>query len=313
MDDPLTHVLHTMLKEHLRGEILDLDDWIARYPQYSQQITEYHARLSALPSALDDAGDPDDNDPASVARSLALARQAMARGRLQRKDRELGTRIEPVRTGGATIPPASDAPWFPKFTVYAWIVVLLHEANGYCKRFRAQKVAYLVEQALASGLFTAHERFAAGPYDWALRYEKEGEPYAVQLRWFDVEDEATEANPDRRSGRYHLAERSASAASHAARFLKDPAATRELVLHLGKASNDELETLATVADLALELQSSGREVTTDSVLAALRATPEYKDKEARAYFSPMAVNDALIRLRDLCILVGIPDPEEELL
>jgi hypothetical protein len=311
MDELLNQILLRMLEEHLGGEVLDAKDWTERYPRYSREITEYLTRLQALPSAFDTAASSENDDPAAVAHSQALARRAMARGNLQRKDRSLGAMSERIRSIGATVPPQSDQSWFPKIAVYGWIVVLLHEENGYCKRFRAQKVAYLTEQALAAGLFTSHARHAAGPYDSALRYEEEGEPYAVKQRWFDVEEE-TDEDPERRSGLYHLAEFYWSAATHASRFLKDPAATEELIRHLAKASNDELETMATVADLAQELLKSGRTVTTESVLATLRVTKEYQKKQGYDYFSPDAVRDALIRLRDLQIVVGIPDPEDEL-
>lgn len=73
--------------------------------------------------------------------------------------------------------------------------------------------------------------------------------------------------------------------------LRDPDVTRDLIIHLGKPSNDELETLATVTDLAQELLRKRQLVTTESVLTLLRATPEYKDKETLAYFSADAVRD----------------------
>lgn len=306
MEDRLTEILLEIFESDPRGERINPDEWVARFPEHEDEIRRYIARLqilgeaeSASTEAVDITADSD--------RFRRITVGAIARARLRRIDREFGGRIERARGAGMRRPRGGDAAWFPKFSVFAWIVLLLNESNGYTKRFRAQKVAFLVEHALDLQLFVEHERFAAGRYDWRLRYEKTGEPYAKQLGWFEVE----KGSKGDESDRYRVFPEGRAAAVHAARHLADPEVFRELVFHLAESSSDELERLVTVLDIALELQAHGKVVSTANIEDRLASDPDYEHKLDLDYFSESDIRDSLVRLRDLKILSGIPDPDDD--
>ncbi len=170
---------------------------------------------------------------------------------------------------------------FPKAVVCTGVVMCLQPNGSRVSRLAAQKVSYLLEQAMGLGVFVEHNQKPLGPYDSNSRY-KDAEPMAKTKGWLTVsrtELKASALKPEM------------------AKFLRgyvhsESMATR-FVERLSGFSDDQLETIATVHWVERDLATADAKLEVDSILEQLARTPVWKPKLARSNFSRSSVSEAL--------------------
>ena len=203
---------------------------------------------------------------------------------------ELAQRLQRARRRAE--PQTRAQPPFKRAAVLAWIVYHLVRVLGGVRRYRAGKTAYLLERGLGLGLFTTHTKKPWGPYDSKLKYV-DGEPIARKKRWV-----VTFKN----SSIIKIGSQMQEALRFAPRYLKDVELAKAYINHLAKYTNDELETIATVDWIALELSESAEVVSAETIRNALSNSEEWKEKLNRLNFSHASIANALRQLQQIGLL-----------
>ena len=174
--------------------------------------------------------------------------------------------------------------------MYGWITgILSGDGDHGVSRMRVQKVAYLLENGLALGLYQTHKRHRFGPYDPSLTY-RDGEPGCLKKGYLVK-------GPDhllRRGPKY------AQAANYAVRYVRDEPVARALVENLKTLDESALETLATVHSAATQLADGS--ITTEAVTAVIHTDPTWREKLNRQNFTAATIHGALQTLSSLRLL-----------
>jgi hypothetical protein len=183
--------------------------------------------------------------------------------------------------------PSAPEP-FRQAAVLAWVVHKLHSPGYPVSRFRAQKMLYLIEARLRTGLSIEFRKQAAGPYDPSLRY-KGPEDIAVRQRGWLVQPDDSHFEPGP-----NIEE----ALRYASRYIDTELA--ESVLEEFRTFKDgTLERWTTVHLAAVELQRQGQPVTPETVEAYIESVPEWQPKLSREEFTPDRIAqtlDGLVKL-----------------
>jgi hypothetical protein len=151
-------------------------------------------------------------------------------------------------------------------------------------------VTYLLEHAMALGIFTEHDRKPFGPYDYKSRY-RDAEPIAKKKGWLKVGGSTLRAVDD-----------VSAIEGYAKSYLRSEDTASQFIERLVHFSDNELEVLATVHWTASELMSASQSVSPESVAAALAKSTDWSPKLERRYFTVARINEAIDFLQRLRLL-----------
>lgn len=298
MAETLDLIRLELLSQYERSGQINIGEWVSRYPAHRSELIDFWMWLKEAPSADNDVAeildhsDIEVNEEAvqNICLAVTLGREWLKpgveteSGSLDRLADELGAiRAKPLNVRDARLP-------FRKAVVCTWVVAQLQQKRPRVTRLAAQKVTYLLEQAMALGIFVQHKRKPLGPYDSSARYT-DAEPIARQKGWLQVNGTELRASEDI-SGINRFVPG----------YLRSQEVATRLVDALADFSDAQLESIATTLWIAHELKRAEKEITSASVAGALAATPEWKPKLARQNFSATHVEGALTFLRQLRLI-----------
>lgn len=303
MAEKLDTIKLDLVTEYENTGHLDIGDWVARYPVHREELLEFWLWLRGtrdLPRAElepTEALTPADIEAyeeavrnASMAVTLGpeLIKPSADPAKVDQGStmREaLATQLESLRRRPQKFndPRAS----FRKAVVCTWVVSRLQKMRPRVSRLAAQKATYLLEHAMALGVFTEHDRKPLGPYDRKSRY-RDAEPIASKKGWLKVRGSTLRAADD-------LSEMG----QYVRRYLRSEDTASRFIESLAGFSDDELEVLATVHWTAREISAANQSVTSTSVAAALARTSDWSPKLERSHFTIDRIGDAIEFLRGL--------------
>jgi hypothetical protein len=186
---------------------------------------------------------------------------------------------------------ATKAPMaFRKAAIASWIVSRLEPRRPAVSRLAVQKVCYLLEHALDLGIFLDHSKKPLGPYDHRARYS-DAEPIAIKKGWIDV-----------RGSVFRAAAENPVGVKYANGYLRSTGAAVQFVEALAGMSDSELETLATVHWISVELAKKCHVVNPRQVFLQLKESPEWKSKLTKHNFSETRVVRSLAFLKQMRIV-----------
>jgi hypothetical protein len=186
--------------------------------------------------------------------------------------------------------PSASEP-FRQAAVLAWLVNELYSADYPVSRFRAQKMLYLIEARLQTGLFIEFRKQAAGPYDPSLRY-KGPEDIAVRKRNWLVQPDDSHFKPGP-----NIEE----ALRYAENYINIPQA-KSVIEQFRTFTNATLERWTTVHLAAVELLGQGQPLTLEKILAYIQSIAEWQAKLSRDEFTPDRIAQTLDGLAKLGFL-----------
>ena len=186
--------------------------------------------------------------------------------------------------------PSASEP-FRQAAVLAWLVNELYSADYPVSRFRAQKMLYLIEARLQTGLFNEFRKQAAGPYNPSLRY-KGPEDIAVRKRNWLVQPDDSHFKPGP-----NIEE----ALRYAENYINIPQA-KSVIEQFRTFTNATLERWTTVHLAAVELVGQGQPLTPEKILAYIQSIPEWQAKLSREEFTPDRIAQTLDGLAKLGFL-----------
>jgi hypothetical protein len=299
MHDDLERIKQDLLARYESGAPIDIAAWTMQFPTFREEILDYWMWLEGTPRLRDmdmtQSPDSDDTIAYEAIRDACLSVLVDPRGLVESvdpdagADKDLGAQLAQVRELPSYA--RGRAPKeFRRAVVYTWIVQVLAPQRERVSRLAAQKVAYLLEQALGLGLFTDHEPKLLGPYDSRVKY-RDAEPIAAKQGWINVQ--AASLEPQRVDVKFER---------YLHRYLPSEALARSFVTRLGRLTDEQLETWATVLWAGRALVVRGAPVTTDTVKSFLHDNVEWRPKLKRENFSSERIAEALARLSQLRLL-----------
>jgi hypothetical protein len=293
--DPLDQIKFELLKEFEKMGNADIAEWVLKYPSYREELLEFWLWAKDLGTDLTDTDEaPAVIRPDVLEQSIQNACLAVNLGAqwleqpVEPKTGELegiGSQLASVRRRSALKTRAPIA--FQKAVVCTWVVSVLQEKRVRVSRLAMQKTTYLLESAMALGIFAEHDRKPLGPYDYKARY-KDAEPIASKKGWLLESGNTFRASDDLREVNRFVG-----------RYLKSEKLARRLVEQLAELTDQQLETLTTVHWVVRELAASRKEPTVAAVEARLASTAEWSSKLTRANFSADCVHEAITFLQHL--------------
>ena len=299
MHDELERIKQELLARYETGEPIDIAAWTMRFPVHRDELLDYWMWLAGTPRLremdMNQSPDSDDTIVYEAVRDACLAVLVDPRVLAESvdpnagADEELGAQLARVRELPSSA--RGRAPKeFRRAVVYTWIVQVLAPQRERVSRLAAQKVAYLLEQAMGLGLFTDHEAKLLGPYDSRVKY-RDAEPIAAKQGWIYVQGASLEPQSvDAKFERY----------LH--RYLSSEPLARCFVTRLGRLTDEQLETWATVLWAGHALAAKGAPVTTDTVKSFLYDKHEWRPKLKRENFASVPIAEALACLSQLRLL-----------
>jgi hypothetical protein len=294
----LERLKQEMLERYEDGVAIDIAAWVARLPRYRDEILDYWIWLAGTPRLheIDMTATPaDDRIVDDFVRQTSLAVSLGPQWLNEAVDpdvvvdEEIGAQLGRLRE--KPFNPGGRAPKeFRRAVVYAWIVHTLSPQRQSVTRLAAQKVAYLLEQALAFGLFTEHEQKPRGPYDRKAKY-RDAEPIAERSGWIRTQGANLEPlEVDDKFERYLR------------RYVRSLALAQRLVARLARLSDDQMETWATVAWAGRVLAGRATGITVDKVIEFLGSSAEWRAKLTHRNFTRESIAAALDRLSKLRLI-----------
>ena len=264
MSELLTRIKQELLDEYEATGRIDREGWLARYPQFHEDLL--------LVFRLFDAADAAEAVPAAEPWSdyqgiVGRARQNVLRiAEIHEADPEeaaLGQALAAVR-GPLLRPPhgkgAVDERILRVFTL-GLVVQALVRARARLHQFMGQKLSDLAEAGLRLGLW-GHAPYAFGMFDKGLyRVEQEAE----RRGWLQVKEKKYVPLPLLESELKRLG----------AEILSHPDLTRRYLDHLARRDSMELEVWGMTRYAAAELVTRGERITVSGVLRVFRETPEW--------------------------------------
>lgn len=280
-----------MLSEYEETGLVNISEWVNKYPTHRFELLDFWVWLKGTPSeetspsdfeAVLKAEDIDSYKDSlrdaclAVTLGAAMLVQEVVPKKLQLET--LGMDLEACR--------AASRVWgsgqaFRKAVVYTWVVSRLEEKRPRVTRLAAQKVSYLLEQAMCLRIFVDHDRKPMGPYDHKIRY-RDAEPLAQRKRWLEIDGTVLKTGDE-------LGE----VTKYVSAYLRSASLAARFVSHLSCRSDEELETLATVHWTCHELSDLGKVVTIDTVRSALASSDDWRSKLEKPHFNQHRIADAL--------------------
>ncbi len=288
-----------MLAEYERQGQVDIQSWLARFPNLPEDLLDYAFWLEGSPPLEVRVETPqawtDEGEVAESALRSGLLR--LAEG-VEEEERRLARLLAQARRtvarrrgGGKARPP------FRRAAVQTWVFDQLRGSHERVSRYVTYKTVYLVERALNLELFTSYQKMKAGPYDPQLRY-RDAEPIALKQGWIAV------AGLDLVAGK-NIKE----VHKYAPSYLGGVQGAREFIQFLAQVPPWDLETWTTVDTTARELIGREQPVTPEGVRAVLAASPEWKQKLKKQNFSTTRIAAAIEHLSRLGLLPETGSPQ----
>ena len=293
----IDQVKFELLSAYKRGERVDIALWVQRFPDSGGDLLDFWVWVLGAGRREHSSSGKVPGNARSIAED-ALGRACLAislgpewlvplvaEAEAQRLASQVG---EFSRSRPPHIPPAKRA--FRRAVVCAWIVQELSSVRERVSRLAAQKTTYLLESALILGLFDEHQQRALGPYDHTARY-KDAEPIAIRKNWINVSGSTlTPGN--------NLSE----IEQYADRYLRSVRLARTLTRLLGKLTDDQLETWATVHWIAQAISNERLDLSVQAIKEALEADKKWAGKLQRSNFDEERIREALVGLTAIGLL-----------
>jgi len=277
---------------------VDIDQWIQKFPEHRNELLDFW--LWARPRAEIDRAGPTDMSPRSIAsirdESLHRACIAVSLGSEWLRPLAVEVEIDKIAQGVRQLKkqPAAKVPLnrrpFRRAVVYAWVIEQLAEVRTRVSRLATQKTTYLLESFLVLELFDTHKQKPLGPYDHVARYT-DAEPIAEKKGWIEVVGSTM-----------YVGAKASEFRQYASRYLRSTKLASTLTRWLGRLTDDQLETLATVHWTAAGLVTNNRPLTTETVLESIEKDPSWSSKLNKANFEREHVAAALAALTALGLL-----------
>jgi hypothetical protein len=299
MPDEIEQIKCELLERYEAGSVVDIFDWVSRYPQCREELLDFWVWLAGTPllSEIETETRPEERDQIAVD-AVRQACLAISFGPQwldksfdfdPAEDDELGSALsqirgKPYRFQGR----ASKA--FRKAVVYAWIVQRLAPRRKQVTRLAAQKVSFVLERALCLGLFTDHQQKPLGPYDHKAKY-RDAEPIATRSGWMLVQGSDLEPG--------EFAEK---LCQYLPRYVRSESLALRLIERLERLADEELEVWATVIWAADAITVAGEKITVEALQSFLARSPEWSPKLRRASFCADALSSTLERLARLRLI-----------
>jgi hypothetical protein len=277
---------------------IDISEWVQRFPEHRNELLDFW--LWARPRAQRDRAGPDDISSLSIAaiREESLHRACLAVSLGSEWLRPLAVEVEidkiardvrQLRKQPAANVPSNRRP-FRRAVVYAWVIEQLAEVRTRVSRLATQKTTYLLENFLLLELFDTHKQKPLGPYDHVARYA-DAEPIAEGKGWIEVDGSTMCVGA--KASEFH---------QYAGRYLRSTKLASTLTRWLGKLTDDQLETLATVHWTATRLVTSNKPPTAASVRESMERDSSWSSKLQRRNFDQEQIAAALAALIALGLL-----------
>lgn len=290
-----------LVQAYEEGVDPDLASVLKNFPNHREELLDFWVILRAS-DREEDAGDGSEAGPLSESESATIRdiclSSSLGSEWLEKppseSDRllaEVGIAMQRVRESSVPYEgPANKN--FQRAAIYSWLAERwAGSRDGKTSRMAVQKLAYLLDKGLETGLFSEHRKHKYGPYDPTARY-RDAEPIALRNGYLVA------------SGRYefHIGAEIGKALESAERYLPDPAVAKALVDALRSLGVDQwaLETLATVHAIAVKMPS--QDVSSEAVLSTLAGDATWKKKVGRPNFTRAKVQMALDQLSLLGLL-----------
>lgn len=287
MTTDIDRIKFELLSACASGMSVDIASWVARFPEYRDELLDFWLWARGI-----DQGDPDppegpSNLPSLMATALRraclavslgaewltpLAAEAECYGILEQL---LELRKEPP----PKVPRARRA--FRRAVVCAWVVEELSTVRSSVTRLTLQKTTHLLERAMTLKLFDEHRKKSLGPYDHTARY-KDAEPIAAKKGWIVIVGNT-----------FLPGERGHEFQQYASRYLRSPDLASRLARFLGRLSDDQLETWATIEWVARDLSASRAKVTVDNIRDAINRDRVWASKLQKPSFSEDRICEAM--------------------
>jgi hypothetical protein len=295
MTETLDLIKLELLSQYERSGRIDIGEWVKRHPIHRDELIDFWMWLKGTREPEVDAPEPlDRSEIEAYEESLRNTCLAVTFGRewLKPAADPNATQFDTLADELAMLRqrPRQERVQhvaFRKAVVCTWVVARLQQTRPRVTRLAVQKVTYLLDQAMALGIFVEHDRKPLGPYDSKARY-RDAEPIARKKGWLQITGTILRASSDL-----------AALSQYVSKYVRsEPVATR-FVECLAPLPDDQLETLATTYWIARELESAKNEVTVASVAHALASTKEWKAKLMRRNFTEARLAEALSFLHQL--------------
>jgi len=292
MAPEIDRVKFDLLSAYKRTGAIDIASWVERFPQFREELLDFWVWIDhSEPERSEQPRLPIQRLRSVAENSLQRACLAVALGPewlapfvTEGEQVSIGDEAATLRAKPA--PSVGKAPRpFKRAVVSAWVVRELHSIRERVSRLALQKTTYLLEGALALGLFDDHTQQPLGPYDYTSRY-KDAEPIARTKGWIRIA-----------GSEFGIGENVSEVDRFAPKYLRSVSLARTLTRMLGGLTDGELECLATVHWL---INHSASELTTAaSIQVILRQDPKWSPKLLRTNFDEAHITAALVRLRFL--------------
>ena len=277
---------------------IDISEWVQRFPEHRDELLDFW--LWARPRAEHDQAGPSEISSPSIGamREESLHRACLAVSLGSEWLRPLAIEVEidriaqdvrQIRKQPAVNVPSNRRP-FRRAVVYAWVIEQLAEVRTRVSRLATQKTTYLLESFLVLELFDTHKQKPLGPYDHVARYT-DAEPIAEKKGWIKVAGSTMSVGA-----------KASECHQYARRYLRSATLASALTRWLGRLTDDQLETLATVHWTARGLMTSKRPLTPEHVLESIENDPPWSSKVQKPNFDHEQVAAALAALTALGLL-----------
>jgi len=297
MSKDLETIKFELLTDSENGAI-DISEWIQRFPEHRNELLDFW--LWARPKAEHDGAGSSDTTSPQIAgvREESLHRACLAVSLGTEWLRPLAIEVEidkvaqevrRIREQLAANVPSNRRP-FRRAVVYAWVIEQLAEVRPRVSRLATQKTTYLLENFLLLELFDAHKQKPLGPYDHVARYA-DAEPIAEGKGWIEVDGSTM-----------RVGAKAIELHQYAGRYLRSKKLASTLTRWLGKLTDDQLETLATVHWTATRLITSKTALTAGTIQASMEKDSSWSSKLQKSNFDQKQIAEALATLIALGLL-----------
>lgn len=285
MSRPLDEIKAQIAKEYQATQRFEPEGWLARYPEWRAELTEFFAVFGPALSAAEGVPVPRWRDPSGTLRRIQENTRRIAAIRAaDLAETQLGSAIADVDAPAVVIPPKGSNRWMEaKTAIFTWIVDTFRRARrGNTGRYDANKATYLTERAFGLDLFRGFRPAQLGMWNPVLETV---ETEATGRGWIKSVEKGRRfaAGPNLDEGLRLARER-----------LSDPQLANQFARHL-VANRDYLELWGMVDHSALQLANSGRRISATAIRDVIMSVPEWEEKTHLLPGIPSAL-EHLIRL-----------------
>jgi hypothetical protein len=265
MRSELDVIKGAIAQEYLDRGRVNRDVWFSRYPQWRAELEGVFALTDSVNAVEGESVAPRWEDKDGTLKSIiAHTRQLLRVRGADAAEADLGHRVAAAERPG--LDPAAEFGSPAARDVLGMILSRLQRLRAEPGRIDAQKTTFLLERALALGLYTGHVPHKWGLFDKAL-YEVEDQ--VSERGWFTW---------DATRNRFVAGESASDIAERAGEsHLADPALAKDLLDHFGEQAG-ELALWGMVAYAADVLLSKRDRVTVAGLQNVFRETPVWKGK-----------------------------------